>query len=819
MNDQLHIYWVGPRKSDISAVTDVKFFGSVTIFGDGKDNNYAYCLVKDCHRVNHNLPDKKEDQFFYDTIAQIIKEDKSARFYFYNPNAVYYIDGLDKFLPYFLCVNPLEIMKKTNDKRDFQSILQEKVPLLDRRQFHRSNCNFNNLLETFGYTESQNKKFVFQAPISSGGNGTYLVSKDTKDSVLSELSRDGKYLVSVYEDRNIPVNIHAIIFDDHILLSPGSIQIMREDDERLLYRGADFFTYRTIPEETRKKFESNVKIACQQFQQMGYRGVCGIDGIICADEIRLLEINNRFQASSGLVDLSARESGIPSLQYINLAAFTTGFRDEFLCLETLEVNYSNYFFTDNGTKFHSAHIFDACHAIIDEKKADESFVYSLEEDGYRESQTTDSLGYLYRITFTTNITSIDVEKCIQLHENVCEPSKERWYDCITAVCREDIYNKGIKYVRDYFLKLKIALMTQGVTFTPSAEVALKASNGVRPATNNAVDLQINLSIDTRGKKSDDARNYLIINAPTDVKFVRFTPFSITVDDGDYWLYYYGKKLFKVILYPRDFLEDKKTKTSEIPYPEIAFLSTDRLRVHLTNSCIFKECGQGCTFCNIQPSHGVIGLEDIEEVVADYCANSRDLKLRHFLVGGQTAPESHIKKTVDIIKIIRKHAPYADIYAMVIPYSKPTISAMYEAGMTQLSCNIEVFDDNLAAKYMPGKRKKSANDYIDTLSYATTLLGRRGNVRTMLIVGLEPTDSLTKGIERITSRGIQPILSVFRALPQTPLENLISPSMEKLVSIYEQTQAICKKNGLFLGPKCVNCQNNTLALPYWMEETL
>ena len=819
MKETNHIYWVGPRQSDISSVTDIAFFGSITIFGNGKDNNYPYCLTKDCHRVNHNIPDKKEDEFFYQTISQIIQKDPSARFYFYNPNAVFYIDGLIEYSPYFLCVNPQELMGRTNDKREFQSVLDGKVPLLERKQFNRSNCSYRTLLNEFGCADTKNTKFVFQAPVSSGGNGTYLVKSTSRDAVLSELSRNGKYLVSVYEEENIPVNIHAVIFEDRILLSPGSIQIMREDDDRLLYRGADFFTYRTISEEKRKKFEKNVKIACQKFQKMGYRGVCGIDGIICGDEVKLLEINNRFQASSGLINHAAKAAGLPSLQKINLAAFTTGWDEKFRALETLEVNFSNYFFTDNGTKFHSSHLLEIAKKLINEGKAADSFLYALEEDGYQQTQSTDSLGYLYRLTFTTNITAIDARNCILLHENICEPSKEEWYDCIMAASQEDIFDKGKKYVRDYLLKLKIALLTQGVTITPEVEAAYAAENGLRPATNNAVDMRIDLPIDIFGQREKKPTNYMIINAPTDIKFIRFTPFVISLVDGEKWLSYYGEKLLKVDLYPRDRLDGKTTKTRGIAYQEIAFLSTDRLRVHLTNSCRFKEDGEGCQFCNIERSHGVIDSSEIEEVVADYCANSKALKLRHFLVGGQTAREEDIDKTVKIIEIIRKHAPYADIYAMVTPYSKETIAKMYKAGMTQLACNIEVFDETLAQQYMPGKRKVSRAEYIDKLSYATTLMGRKGNVRSMLIVGLESTKSLLLGIEEIAQKGIQPILSIFRPLPNTPLEDKMCPSMLSLVDVYEKAQAICRKYNLLLGPKCVNCQNNTLALPYWLEDVL
>lgn len=212
----------------------------------------------------------------------------------------------------------------------------------------------------------------------------------------------------------------------------------------------------------------------------------------------------------------------------------------------------------------------------------------------------------------------------------------------------------------------------------------------------------------------------------------------------------------------------------------------------------------------------MSLNVIETVVKDYCSHAKELGLKHFLVGGQTASLLDHDKIVGVVKIIHKYAPYADIYAMIVPYPEKTITAMYHAGLNQLSCNLEVYDDELAKRYCPGKRLVTKDEYIKRLKFATTLMGRDGAVRSMLIVGLEPFDSLMKGVEELTVNGIQPILSIFRPLPETELNYLCAPSMLELYDIYNQCQQICKKHNLRLGPQCVNCQNNTLALPYWME---
>lgn len=827
------IYWVGPRKSDIDAAMDVDFYGSITIFGDGKDNNYPYCLEKNVNRVNHNASDPDEDAFFLATVKRLIEEDGESRFYFYNPNAAYYIKGMSEYKEYFLNVNEKAILDDTNNKIHFQTRLKdiEGIHLLDRRtKYTRNSCDYRTLTKDFGVKRSDNRRFVFQAPVASGGNGTYIVDSQNQETVTSRLT-DQNYIVSLYEEKNIPVNIHAIIFDNEIILTPGSIQLMKEGDLKLLYRGADFIAYRQIRESARLEFEKQVRLACEAFRDDGYRGVCGIDGIICPNNgtdsdygsVYLLEINNRFQASTGLVNLGARDCGAPSVQKINLAAFMGEWDESFRKISEATVNYSTYFYTYNGTEFHSRHIHRVCEQLIKENRMADGCLVNLEDDGYDENQANNDLAYLYRLCFSTNIASINHSECIIMNETIVEPNKRYWYDEID-VDDEDKEEFTTEERRDYYLRLKIALLVQGAVITEEAKAAMRT---IREATNNAVDIEMPITVD--GVKSS-----LIINVPVDIKFVPFTPFKIDYRDGSYVLTYYGNHISDIGLYPRDpvsvnedgtprmTVADPSKNKPSIPYSEVGFLSTDRLRVHLTNRCIFKTTDEngnfiGCKFCNIEACTGEISLDNVREVVNAYWERAEEIKLTHFLVGGQTAPDAD-ENLIEIIRIIHQTAPFADIYAMVIPYTYETLKNMYKAGLNQISMNIEVWNDDIAREIMPGKRKTSHAKYMEKLVYATSLFGRKGQVRSMLIVGLEPTADLMEGISELVENGIQPILSIFRPMPNTPLEAQNAPPMAELVEIYKKAQEICRtsKNELYLGPDCVNCQNNTLALPYWLE---
>jgi len=859
-----HIYWVGPRHSDICFTEDT-FYGSITIFGDGesfgpgKDKNYSYCKKASLRR-NHNVNDEAENDFFFHTIEGIINVDPKARFLFYNPNAVYYtfskegvrLDALNTN-GQFLCLNGEEMLKNTNNKRFFLKVLEDNnIPHLFHKNVNAEDGDYNSLLRRFGRDRSENLRFIFQAPVSSGGEGTFIVSESSNEKVIRELEKDETFFVSVYEAKNVPLNIHAIVFRDKIVLTPGSIQIIREGannrgENRLLYRGADFIAYQKLPKEARLQFETAVLDACKIYQEMGYRGVCGIDGILCGDKVYLLEMNNRFQASTSLINRALAKNGLPSVQKINLAAFNDEWDPAFSSVHGISVNFSNFSFTstDEVTAQHAKWISEKCTCFADASKY---HIIALEDDGFKWEQKRQELAYLFRIVFDKSITSVGPDGEMFINENIVEPNKKEWYDHLDLRINKDaLSGKDPSAARDFYLRLKIALLVQGVTFSKDAAEELKKRGDYREATNNAIDLRI----DVAGFSADNKSRYLIINAPTDVTFVQLSPFTIRLgkevftDNPDYILYYYEQKLFSVGIYYKDpvpWVNDANGNpiprlttgangVKQVRYDEIAFLSTDRLRVHVTNRCIYKkeENGKylGCQFCNIKASEDVMDEANIEEVVAEYCDRAAEIGLTHFLVGGQTAANDD-QNLIKAIRIIRSHARYADIYAMITPRSFASLKEMYYAGLNQLSCNVEVFDDEIAKKYMPGKRSGdhgpdvkapgySRNDYLQCLRAATALFGKRGNVRTMVIVGLEPYDSLREGIEQFSSYGIQPILSIFRPLPVTPLEHLQAPPMTYLVKVYNELQSICKQNDLLLGPNCVNCQNNTLSLPAWLEK--
>ena len=122
------------------------------------------------------------------------------------------------------------------------------------------------------------------------------------------------------------------------------------------------------------------------------------------------------------------------------------------------------------------------------------------------------------------------------------------------------------------------------------------------------------------------------------------------------------------------------------------------------------------------------------------------------------------------------------------------------GLHEISINIEVFNETIAAGMMRHKHRQGLAYYLDFLERASTELGGH-RVRSMLMVGLEPMEDTLAGVQAIVDRGCVPVLSPFRPDPATPLRDQPVPTGAFLEEIYLRATDIAAAAGLRLGPTC------------------
>lgn len=753
--------WVGPRESDICDCADL-FCGSVTIFGPGGNHNIVYC-TENRERIDHNVPDCVANSFWVEGLRRIKEHRPNAKLMFYNSE--FSSDLPEDLAQDVICRNAMSLQKMLGEKNAVRMLFSKLVPIVPFQELtYGTDFDLSTLFPDFS-------KLIFQENQSSGGYGTHIVEKNGNRRLDSFVGK--QFMVSPYFEKSVSVNVHMVIGEETCLTLPGSMQIMQRLDGKLLYLGADYITYQTLaPLQKEKLREYSVRLG-RVLQNMGYRGVLGFDFLIADEEVMFVEVNARFQASTPLLNKALKDSSLPTLQEMQLAAFSGGQLPNQEQMDALPVPYSMICYLE-GT-------WDKPYDLLSSAGRTPEIV-DVQLDGFSPERSPQKTAYLFKLVFHTNCSSISPDGTMDLYENLLDVQDSFYH----AICSRDK------------LAVKISLLNQGVRISNRAREQIRAEGEIRSAVFSAVDLTIFDS--------------LHVNCPKDLKFSAFTPWEIDTDDrGMLILYFHRLPISEVKLDLEDTYCNNLIKPG-VKFSSVCFWATDRLRIHHNLSCCMKDQGIGCRFCEVVPTADRISIDDVLKTVDFYLGQADTF--RHFLIGGGSeSREIEYKNILKIVKHIRRKSS-KDIYVMSLPPKDPRVLAeYYAAGVTEIGFNIELFDQQAALRYMPGKGKIPRQEYFAMLREAVKYWGNTGNVRSLMIVGLESEDSLLKGIRQLCETGVMPILSVFRPIPGTETQHIAPPSNRFLWSVYQKGSAICREFGLHLGPKCTACQNNTLSLPF------
>lgn len=763
-----HLFWTGPRESDI-AYTDLMFAGSATFYGQNLDGNASFCSRNDT-RIDHNNYSAAASDFILQWQLEQVRNYPDCRFMAYNPNCVY--GAPPEIEQRTLCLNDRNLMQELDNKIRFRELFGDIVPLLPAQKLPGSLCDPETLQKQAGFAGVDT--FILQQAVSSGGHGTFLLNRQTEGSVRPLRQNDAVYIVSSYVEKNISVNLHAMIYSDEILLFPGSVQVIKQEGIRLLYRGADFFTYLDIAPAIRQGIAAYAKALCRRIQHMGYRGVVGFDVLIDGDKFYFLEINNRFQGSSLPLNRALHDQGLPSLQEMNLAAFAGEEPNGRLqsAVAALSVPYSMFTLIYEHTGIHASYLYQAARK--------EPRIVQILSDGYDSQQKAADYAYQYTLLLGCNITSLaDNDSSVRLHPNLAG---------VSSSFAEKIQHLNLS-------ALKTAIINRGAVLSESAAAFIARHGHMRLGTYYSLDLYM---------------HGCYLNCPLYVKLASLSPFQIVVNDaGDrLCLAYYGTPLSNVS-YDTAYAFPVKHLQSGASIEQICFLATDRLRIQNCAFCTFPRHGLGCRFCEASHIHNQFDEADILEAI-DVMFSAPCLPFRHILIGGLSNDIGQEKET--ILRICRRIRHYSamPIYLMCLPPAAEDVADYYHAGVTEFGFNLELYDRTAARRYMPGKGAIPLSHYTAALSKAVECVGASGAVRTAFIAGLEPMETLLSGIEEMSRMGVAPIISVFRPIPDTAMAEVIPPSDEWLWELLERAEAICRKYGLSLGPQCPACRNNTLS---------
>lgn len=778
-NEIVKIY-SGIRISDIDYDFDY-FSDSLCIFGKTKETSFSK------YRANQNYNKLDFTDYYAKGFKNIDKKYGHSQYeiMLYNQQ-----NAFELSIPLrekVVCCNDEKILILLNDKIATKQLLANnniKTP-----SFAVLNGFNLNLLEIKKHISSPN--FVIQKIHGGGGIGTFLFDENTFEQNKNLFNHNDRYLISNYLSNSISVNVHIFVSENNNLVTPGSVQIIEKINNQLMYRGADFVSYRDIPLEQREIIRiMSIKIS-NILRKQGYLGIAGIDYIIDeAGQIYCSEINPRFQASSIILskylyeknhkytnnahykkfNLSNKVFEDTSIYEINRHAFEGIIKSGISYYD--KINYSCYFYYNDENMAKSdideklLLISNNCDEYRNNKNdlnISDVYITDIGLDSYNDflSKEMNEKSYLFRIILNNKIAQISYDHTLWLNDNIkiTNPPENK-------------------------LDMKIALINQGIRVNKFSEI--------KEAVFSGIDFYLE-------------KYKMHINSPVNVGLSFLSPFKIVKKNSNSYLYYYSKKIGRIKIENDYFSQQDILAAKDIALKDIIYISTDRIRIKPINGCDFKSCGIGCKFCELVHSKNHYSMCDIKAAVE----MSKKLEYNHILIGGGTDLSTNSwDNIINIAKLVKNVIPNKKISLMSIPAPSEYLKQLYNSGIDEVAFNIEIFDNDLAAYYMPGKRNNNYQYYYNSLKEAVKIFGE-GNVRSALVVGLESSKSLLNGIEELCKISVIPCLSVYRNMSNTI--SFLAPTNEFLKNIYIEAEKITNKYNLYIGPVCDNCKNNMLAL--------
>lgn len=754
------VFWIGIQESEINQMAEL-FSGSITIFGSGRNGNYAFDKKHNL-RYNYNLDNDDWIEFVNESAAQIVQRYSDCAFLLYYPMDVTVYDKI--VADRAIAINDFQKLDLLDNKFTCREWLSNDVPSVPNEI-----CCGEKIISEYGSKLANNQRFVVQGEYSCGGSDTWLLSNESRESVIPRIEKSRNFSISPYLKNSISLNVHIVVYAKQVVILPASVQIIMLKKYSFDYQGADFFTYCDLPQNIRDKVQEYAQIIGERLRRIGYRGICGIDFIATPDEVFFSEINPRFQSSSFLINIALRENGYRfGLPHLHLDAFSHD-----VCqyiLPEFKVEYSFFktvFFNDRK---------DVLKHLSGQAKIFEDVLYI--DDDLSWEETLEENTYLYKLIFKRNITAVSPEFDLIVHPNLLTES----------------IVPSLENINLHMLELKIMLLSHGVTIDTRTLAYLEKTTGVNSEEFEALDLIIN--------------EKYYFNVPYQTNLTQLSPFNIKMQNNEFYIFYCETKLATVSVRGIDPIANMSLKNG-LKTSEIAYLGQDRLRIYHRLGCYFKDNKISCGFCDLPSCDNTLDFETIKEAIDAYdgCSN-----IKHYLIGGGSQNPNDKYELVCRIADYIKSKNKKPIYLMSLPINDKQILANLKAsGITEVAFNIEIFDRSIAEKYMPGKGKISLQTYLEALEYAVTQWGKTGNVRSIFIVGLESSKSLLDGIETVCKIGVSPILTLFKPVQGTPLEHLMPPSDKEILYIVEKAEELCKKYGVTLGPNCICCEDNTLKL--------
>jgi hypothetical protein len=293
---------------------------------------------------------------------------------------------------------------------------------------------------------------------------------------------------------------------------------------------------------------------------------------------------------------------------------------------------------------------------------------------------------------------------------------------------------------------------------------------------------------------------LWVNVPIREKFVEDSPYHLRRRQGAYRLFDERHDLnYSVKLAPKPEWYDLQTARGT-PMSRIGMLQGTFLAIDFGEPDRFWFRGR-----TPDPSSGGKAAEpasfpakSVEDVVETAAAAQKKSRITFALLRGGSLGAGGLAGIFPYVQALKQ-----EVGILVgVQFPPEEDLSVYERarslGVDHFSFWFECFNQNHLDRFAPAaaanhRRERSMR----ALEYCARIMGK-GRVSGELIAGIEPVEDTLRSIEYFVGVGALPLISIFRPLRGTEMENLAPPDYAEMLRVFRHVYQSCRAHNLPLG---------------------
>jgi hypothetical protein len=296
------------------------------------------------------------------------------------------------------------------------------------------------------------------------------------------------------------------------------------------------------------------------------------------------------------------------------------------------------------------------------------------------------------------------------------------------------------------------------------------------------------------------------NYRTQIRWNQTSPLSLVYEDGQYNIRDQGRTVIEKVKFARrpDYYR-RKTSDGTIMRTVATDSGYGAMFVSYSNECSLKEKGLDCLFCNINATKAIYGDAQgiawkTPQQVGETVAVGYQQGFDHVTIsGGFISERREVEYYIDVAESIQEHTGLQDFNGTGVigaPLDLGVFEKYKEAGYRTMATNIEVWNEKLFDVICPGKAQLCGGrqNWLNALDEEVRVFGKY-RVRSTMVAGLEPKESLLEGIQYLLEHGVIPQPSQWNVNVGSPLEGHRTPDQDWHWDIAEKTVTLYRKHGV------------------------